>query len=114
MVSVRVRAEQSTVDWESGAVFEVERTRFVDTLIADGGLVVVSDPVAAEPPEPVSVGPNDVDGEVPVVGEPPRSGKGSGLDAWQEFLTAHQIPYSPDDSRDDLITAWDTHTAAGE
>lgn len=41
MTSIRVRAEQTTVDWERGSEFDVERTRFVDLLIANGGLTVL-------------------------------------------------------------------------
>lgn len=41
MTSIRVRAEQTTVDWERGSEFDVERTPFVDRLIAGGGLTVL-------------------------------------------------------------------------
>ena len=48
MGEIRVRAEQTTVDWEQGAEFDVERTPLVDQLIADGRLVALSDdPVPA-------------------------------------------------------------------
>ncbi|MDH6279537.1 hypothetical protein [Prescottella agglutinans] len=41
MTSIRVRAEQTTVDWERGSEFDVERTPFVDRLIADGRLTTI-------------------------------------------------------------------------
>ncbi|ORL34962.1 hypothetical protein A6I91_01785 [Prescottella equi] len=41
MTSIRVRAEQTTVDWERGSEFDVEHTHFVDRLIANGGLTVL-------------------------------------------------------------------------
>ncbi|ORL93399.1 hypothetical protein A5N78_04490 [Prescottella equi] len=41
MTPIRVRAEQTTVDWERGSEFDVERTHFVDRLIANGGLTVL-------------------------------------------------------------------------
>lgn len=43
MATVRVRAEQTTVDWAQGAEFEVERTEFLDALIADGRLTVLEE-----------------------------------------------------------------------
>lgn len=41
MTSIRVRAEQTTVDWERGSEFDVERTTLVDRLISSGGLTVL-------------------------------------------------------------------------
>lgn len=43
MTSIRVRAEQTTVDWERGSEFAVERTPFVDRLIVSGGLTVLGE-----------------------------------------------------------------------
>lgn len=51
--------------------------------------------------------PVDDDGQVQ---EPPRSGRGSGIDAWRDFAEA--VPelgeaVDEDASRDDIIDAWD-------
>ncbi|MGW6376224.1 hypothetical protein ACWFRB_09195 [Rhodococcus sp. NPDC055112] len=58
MATVRVRAEQTTVDWEQGAEFAVERTPFLDMLIADGRLTVLEE-----------VGDLDSDGETVDAGD---------------------------------------------
>lgn len=39
--------------------------------------------------------------------EPPRAGRGSGLEAWQAHLDTHDIDYPDDASRDDLIAIFD-------
>ncbi|MGO4630502.1 hypothetical protein AB4225_06095 [Streptomyces sp. 2RAF24] len=36
---------------------------------------------------------------------PPRSGRGSGVEAWRDFLSRHEIAADPDATRDDLIAA---------
>lgn len=36
-------------------------------------------------------------------GEPPRSGKGSGRDAWVAFAADHGVHVDDEDSRDDII-----------
>ena len=41
---------------------------------------------------------------------PPRTGKGSGVAAWREFLTARSIEYPADAERDDLVAIWESHT----
>jgi hypothetical protein len=38
-------------------------------------------------------------------GEPPRSGKGSGRDAWTEFAESREVHVEDEDSRDDIIAA---------
>ncbi|WP_139812394.1 hypothetical protein [Prescottella equi] len=48
MTSIRVRAEQTTVDWERGSEFDVERTPLVDHLVASGGLTVVDSGLTTE------------------------------------------------------------------
>jgi hypothetical protein len=53
MTTVHVRANQTTVDWVEGADMVVERTPFVDKLIANGGLtdlgaVAESDPLETD------------------------------------------------------------------
>lgn len=50
--------------------------------------------------------PIDADGS-PV--EPPRSGRGSGVDAWREFATAVGLELDGDATRDEIIAAWDAH-----
>lgn len=42
-------------------------------------------------------------------GQPPRAGKGSGLEAWQKFADDNQISYPEGASRDEIIAAVDAH-----
>lgn len=42
--------------------------------------------------------------------EPPRSGKGSGEDAWKKFLTDQKFEFDPKLERNELIALWDAHT----
>ncbi|MFE3657274.1 hypothetical protein [Streptomyces sp. NPDC059165] len=41
------------------------------------------------------------------VSEPPRAGKGSGLDAWQRYADSRGIGYDAEMSRDDVIAVVD-------
>jgi len=43
--------------------------------------------------------------EKPLPSPPPRAGRGSGLDPWRAFADEVNVPYSPDDGRDDIIAA---------
>lgn len=52
---------------------------------------------AADPPPPAPQG-----------GEPPRSGKGSGLGAWQQYAASVGVAYDSEMSRDDIIAAIDS------
>lgn len=36
-------------------------------------------------------------------GEPPRSGKGSGKEAWAEFASHHGVEVTDEDTRDDIV-----------
>ena len=92
MAEITVRSEQRTVDWEEGAVFVVERTDYLDKLIAQGRLTVV-----------------DSGGTVV---EPARSGKGSGAEVWRNFLDHHGVNHEKGDNRDDLIERWENHQVA--
>lgn len=42
--------------------------------------------------------------------EPPRSGKGSGEEAWKKFLTDQKFEFDPKLERNELIALWDAHT----
>lgn len=42
--------------------------------------------------------------------EPPRSGKGSGEEAWKKFLTDQEFEFDPKLERNELIALWDAHT----
>ena len=41
------------------------------------------------------------------VAEPPRSGKGSGVEAWREYATSLGVEVADDATRDDIIAAVD-------
>lgn len=57
------------------------------------------DEPAPEPePEPVQPGPD---------GQPPRSGRGSGRDAWAAYAAARGLDVPDDASRDEIIAAVD-------
>ena len=125
MAEITVRAEQRTVDWDEGAVFTVERTDYVDKLIADGRITEVTavgtimdgliDAVPTEyaVPELLGTDPNAlwVDDKGTIV-EPPRAGKGSGAEVWRKFLDHHSVNYVKSDNRDDLIELWENHQVA--
>lgn len=48
--------------------------------------------------------------EPETVEEPPRSGKGSGEEAWKKFLTDQKFEFDPKLERNELIALWDAHT----
>lgn len=48
--------------------------------------------------------------EPETVEEPPRSGKGSGEEAWKTFLTDQKFEFDPKLERNELIALWDAHT----
>lgn len=78
MTSIRVRAEQTTVDWERGSEFDIERTPFVDRLISSGGLTAIgSDPAPESNPSAGTPGPPvAADGDVAAEDTPePESGE---------------------------------------
>lgn len=43
------------------------------------------------------------DGETGAIEEPPRSGKGSGRDAWAAFAEANGVPVDDESSKDDIV-----------
>jgi hypothetical protein len=53
-----------------------------------------------------SQGPAGASGQGPLT-EPPRSGKGSGAEAWQRYAQARGVQTDSDMSRDDIIAAVD-------
>ena len=134
MAEITVRAEQRTVDWDEGAMFDVERTPFVDKLIADGRLTVVLPEFADDdakgpdyPGVPVTDAPVDeytvpaflgTDEHAPWVDEngkliePPRSGRGSSVDVWRAFLTHLGVEFDAEFTRDELIELWAQNKAA--
>lgn len=67
---------------------------------------VVSDELATK----VGFGEFDDEPEPETVEEPPRSGKGSGEEAWKKFLTDQKFEFDPKLERNDLIALWDAHT----
>ncbi|MFI7608789.1 hypothetical protein ACIBTV_27265 [Micromonospora sp. NPDC049366] len=56
----------------------------------------------APDPTPAPAGSGDGPARVPA---PPRSGRGSGLDAWQTFAKAAGLEFADDATRDDIIAA---------
>ncbi|MGW6017855.1 hypothetical protein ACWFNS_07615 [Oerskovia enterophila] len=75
---------------------------------------VVSDELATkvgfgeydDDPEPLP----ESESEPETVQEPPRSGKGSGEEAWKKFLTDQKFEFDPKLERNELIALWDAHT----
>ena len=125
MAEITVRAEQRTVDWDEGAVFTCERTKFVDKLLANGRLTEVTtggtivDGLTRTIPEEYAVpeffGTNKDAPWVDETGklvEPPRSGKGSGAAVWRNFLDLSGVEHPATDNRDELIARWEQHQAA--
>ncbi|MFF5285191.1 hypothetical protein [Streptomyces sp. NPDC013171] len=56
-------------------------------------------------PETVGFTGPRADGSGGDVEVPPRSGRGSGIDAWRAFLADHEINVDADASREDMIAA---------
>lgn len=75
---------------------------------------VVSDELATkagfgeydDDPEPLP----ESESEPETVEEPPRSGKGSGEEAWKTFLKKRQFEFDDTLERNELIALWDAHT----
>ena len=96
---------------EVGTDTQGPRTGFVvsDELAAKAGFEATeepgddtgSDPAGSETPD------QPASGEETGAKEPPRSGAGSGEDAWRAFLTEQNIDAPEDASRADLIALWD-------
>lgn len=49
----------------------------------------------------------DIDAPDPTVAEPPRSGAGSGVDAWRHYATTQGVDVTDDMNRDKVIAAVD-------
>ena len=60
------------------------------------------DPLPEPEPEPET--------EPETVEEPPRSGKGSGEEAWKTFLKKREFEFDATLERNELIALWDAHT----
>ncbi len=77
-----------------------------DPTEAPPSVVPVKEP-APDVPAPPSAEPGGNEDGVrpPLPPAPPRAGRGSGLDAWQAFAAAAQVPYPEGASRADIITA---------
>ena len=125
MSDVTVRATQSIAGFVEGEVMTLVRTPFVDRLIAQESLVVVTDGpvgtvedgvislVPGVPDDPASTDTSQkkddpdhpwvVDGKVVV---PPRNGS---RELWANFLTAVKWAFPEGANRDALIAIWDEH-----
>lgn len=55
---------------------------------------------SAEPPAPAGVGGSGQTDEAP-----PRSGRGSGVEAWRAYAEQHDLDVAADASREDIIAA---------
>ncbi|MGW4578275.1 hypothetical protein ACWELP_06235 [Rhodococcus aetherivorans] len=128
MAQVLITGRIATVELGVGEEAVVEHTARIEQLAELGYIRIVGSIVGTHtpPPAPVELSPAEqavADGEDPVVAEveasvaeslgendgvPPRSGRGSGLTAWQAFLDSKRIDYPADASRDDLIDLWET------
>lgn len=76
---------------------KVQRSEHVDRLIRKGFVVVVDEDGDVVPtPEPTG---------------PEAPAKNASTDAWRDFLTAQSVEFDPDATRDELVDAWDAHTA---
>ena len=61
-----------------------------------------SEPEPEPEPEPET--------ETVLAEEPPRSGKGSGEEAWKTFLKKREFEFDETLERNELIALWDAHT----
>lgn len=128
MAMVRVSVNVAVLEWTAGEQVTVERTRMVDGLISGGYLTVLAENVPDLPAEDTMVFPDVLDvpdtytpgpigtavkaqlsAEVTVV--PPRSGKGSEVAVWREFLAKQGIEAPADATKAVLIGLWDSRMA---
>lgn len=134
MAMVRLKVNAAVLDWAAGDEVTVERTRMVDGLIRNEYVTVLQENVPDEPaPAAGSVFPDTIDvpadfvhaatgagsavraelsAEVDVV--PPRSGPGSGVQVWREFLARQGIDAPADATKPALIGLWDSRLATDE
>lgn len=59
-------------------------------------------PTEPDPTGPTPTEPDPAPADIPV---PPRSGAGSGIDAWRAFATAKGVSYPANAKREDIIAA---------
>lgn len=79
-----------------------ERTPVESPVVANPGDGEVTTPDAPEPTPTTPVVPEP---PKPTFAVPPRSGAGSGINAWKAFADANDVQYGADDSRDEIIEA---------
>ncbi|AUM16448.1 MULTISPECIES: hypothetical protein [Rhodococcus] len=129
MAQVLIKGRIATVELGVGEEAVVEHTTRIEQLAELGYIRIIGSIAGTHnpPPAPVDLSPGvqaAADGEDPVDSDveasaaesaaaggevPPRSGRGSGLTAWQQFLDHQDITYPADATRDDLVDLWDTH-----
>lgn len=127
MAQVLIRGRIATVELGVGEEAVVEHTARIEQLAELGYIRVVGSIAGTNTSPPAPLTPSvqaAVDGEDPGASDveasaaesvtsdgevPPRSGRGSGLTAWQQFLDGQGITYPADATRDDLVDLWDTH-----
>lgn len=101
---VRVRFESRIAGFDRGEVADLVRTRLITGLIANNYATLLE---VLEDDDPGNLGVVNADFAVAVAAVPPRTGKGSGIDAWRAFLGGQNLPFPGDATRDALIELWD-------
>lgn len=127
MAQVLIKGRIATVELGVGEEAVVEHTARIEQLAEIGYIRIVGSIAGTHTPPPASLAPAvqaAADGKDPVDPDveasateslaagsevPPRSGRGSGLTAWQRFLDHRDITYPADATRDDLVDLWGTH-----
>ncbi|MFT4086132.1 MAG: hypothetical protein QM658_03105 [Gordonia sp. (in: high G+C Gram-positive bacteria)] len=98
MSEVTVQVQQPMRDFADGEVVTLERTAFVDKLLAAGRVVLVDDAAAEQAASARAE-----------LGVPDRTAPRA---AWVEFLSRHGVTSASKQTRDDLIVVWGAHDCA--
>lgn len=88
------RADGSDVYLYQGSILPAGLADGEEKRLVEGGYVAPDEPVVDEPADPEGA-------------EPPRSGRGSGVEAWTEYATSLGIEVPEGASRDDVVALVD-------
>lgn len=103
-VHVLVDGAQAEIEVPDPALRRKITARLVDAARPDAWRIEIH---AVGRHVPTLIAPTAVVRKAGLLDEPPRTGKGATAEAWQAHLAGYGIAYQPDDSRRELIAAWD-------
>ncbi|QKY79964.1 hypothetical protein PQD13_gp52 [Gordonia phage Clawz] len=108
MSEITIRGLITTTELKRGEEVTIEYTDHIEALIERGYVREVTDQSAKARTVTERVADEEAEKARTELGVPSRSASKA---KWQEFLTSKGIEYASDDSKDELIAAWDRHDA---